>query len=192
MIVSAAVHDDLIEQFLNRVEQHPDVESAFQKSGRKVHVILSKNDDGGVATPWSDWDDTELVDGRWHSDDFIVSRVGGGGHRPGSGYVRVIGISAYCDVCGDAPQSNDHGLCGSCKVQRGLLTGPAGSKAIIQAVHDDDSRGTITDPGQLFEATADDDGVLRADLEYGDDTREQVPLNGDAHSIVRWVDRGDD
>lgn len=187
MITTAAVNQDLIDQFVRRVEEHPHVESAYQRnSTRKVKVIVSRDDDGNVPRPWSDWDDFEHTRDGVKGDDYIIQKLSGGGSKPGDKWVRCIGISAYCEVCDDAPQEDDHGLCGGCKVHRGLLTGPAGEEALVQAVHNDDGRGTATDPGQLIEATADGDGVLRGDVEYNGEVREQC-FNADAHKIVRWV-----
>lgn len=185
MITTACVDDDLIEQFIDYCESHEGVVRATQAHGRAVDVVVEKID-GDWPEPWTDDPDIEWVDGEWHADDYVISKLAGGGHKPGDKLSRRVGISPYCVVCGDRPQSNDHGRCGACDVQEGLLTGPAGETAIVQAVHDDDGWGKVTDPGQVFEATAGDDGILRADLEYRDELREGECLNADAHSIVRW------
>lgn len=182
---------DRIEQFIDWVEAQDNVERATRQTGRAVKVRVSKTD-AGVPKPWAaDGAPFELIDGEYHGDDYIITMLSGGGHAPGDQYVHRLAISPFCVVCDDRPQGYDNGLCGSCKVQMGLLTGPAGETAIVMAVHDDDGRGTMTDPGQVFEATADDGGVLRADLEYGGEIREDEPLNGSAHSIVRWKSNGD-
>lgn len=186
MITSAAVDDSSIESFINRVEDDDRVVRASVSHGRAIDVVVVRDDDG-IPTPWADWDDTHLVDGEYHAPEYVISKLAGGGSKPGDKFTRRVGISAYCDVCGAKPQSDDHGLCSTCSVHEGLLTGPAGEVAYIRAVHDEDGAAMATDPGETYIARANDDGILKIDNPNGDSPRDRISLNANAHRVVRWV-----
>jgi len=162
MITTGAVDGDLIEQFKNDISGHDSVVSVTAKSGqRAVKVKVEKNDDG-VPHPHRDLGDVE--DGVIKCEKYVVGLLAGSGHSPGDHYVHKLSVSPYCQECWDAAQKGldeDDNRCKECSFGDNLLKAKPGVTVLVEA--GDDNWGVRAEPGDVVEATADEDGLARDD-----------------------------
>lgn len=174
MITTGAVHDDLIEQFKDDVRQFDAVERVTSKSGqRAVKVTVRKNDDGGV--PKVHRELGELSANVVKCDHYVISRLAGGGSLPGDKHAIHLAVSPYCQKCWDAPQDgvhDDDDRCKDCRHGDNLLEAKPGVTVLVEA--GDQAVGYRADPGDVIEATADDDGFVRDDDGVFNDERFEI------------------
>lgn len=156
MITNAAVDMSIIEQFKADVGALEYVDRVSHDHGRALRVTVVAGDDG-VPRPHHELG--ELKKGSVYAEDYVVSKLSGGGHAPGEKYTFRLAVSPYCEECGEDYQVDDEGRCSSCRRHRNLLTAEPGETVTVEA--SGDVFGIRYDPGEAFEASADDNGVLR-------------------------------
>jgi hypothetical protein len=115
MITTQAVDSDSISDFKQRLQDDDRVVHVTQKAGQRTLKVKVERDSGRAPKPWADWSDVELVDGEWHADDYVITKMAGGGHAPGNKFTHIVAISPYCVDCGDHRQARDNGLCRKCQ-----------------------------------------------------------------------------
>lgn len=173
MITTGAVDGDLIEQFKDDIAAFDVVESVTSKPGqREVSVKVSKTDDG-VPHPHRELGDVE--DGYVKCEKYVIGLLGGSGHSPGDHYVHKLSVSPYCPECWDAPQKGldeDDPRCRDCSRHDNLLKAKPGVTVLVEA--GDDNYGVRAEPGDVIEATADEDGLVRGPDGVFNDGRFQI------------------